>query len=150
LALEQNYLACWAMPIRSPQGRVVGAISAYTRDVREPTPGELRVTETATQLAGIAADRARAAESLRQSEASFRSFVENSPIGIYRATGTGRLLAVNASLVQLLGYNSALELLQVDMGHELFSNAADRDRLVRQLQAHGELRSTEMEWRRRD
>ena len=150
LALEQGYRACWATPIRSPQGRVLGALAMYVREQRTPSPIELRVTATATQLAGIAIDRAHAAESLRQSEASFRSFVENSPIGIYRATGTGRLLAVNASLVQLLGYNSALELLQVDMAEELFASAPDRDRLAQQLQAHGELRSTDMEWRRKD
>lgn len=150
LALEQGYRACWATPIRSPQGRVLGALAMYIREQRQPTSAELRVTATATQLAGIAVDRAHAAESLRQSEASFRSFVENSPIGIYRATGTGRLLAVNASLVQLLGYNSALDLLQVDMAQELFASDADRERLIRQLQAHGELRSTDMDWRRKD
>jgi PAS domain S-box-containing protein len=150
LALEQGYRAGWATPIRSPQGRVLGSLAMYLRDERPPTPVELRISATATQLAGIAVDRAHAAESLRQSEASFRSFVENSPIGIYRATGTGRLLAVNASLVQLLGYNSALELLQVDMGQELYASTLDRDRLLKQLQAHGELRSAEMEWRRKD
>lgn len=150
LASEQGYRACWATPIRSPQGRVLGSLAMYIREARAPGAFELRTSATATQLAGIAVDRAHAAESLRQSEASFRSFVENSPIGIYRATGTGRLLAVNASLVQLLGYNSALELLQVDMAQELFATPVDRDRLLKQLQAHGELRSAEMEWRRKD
>jgi PAS domain S-box-containing protein len=150
LALEQGYRSCWSMPIRSPQGRVLGALTMYRRQVHTPSPSELRVSGMATQLAGIAVDRAHAAESLRQSEASFRSFVENSPIGIYRATGTGRLLAVNASLVQLLGYDSSLELLQVDMGQQLFVSIVDRDRLLRQLEAHGELRSAEMEWRRKD
>ena len=150
LALEQNYRSCWALPIRSPQGRVLGALAVYKQQVHTPSPSEIRVSALATQLAGIAVDRAHAAESLRQSEASFRSFVENSPIGIYRATGTGRLLAVNASLVELLGYESSLQLLQVDMSQQLFVSVSDRDRLLRQLQAHGELRSVEMEWRRRD
>jgi PAS domain S-box-containing protein len=150
LALESGYHACWATPIRSPQGRMLGAIVVYAPEQRPPTSIELRVTGTATQLAGIAVDRAYAAESLRQSEASFRSFVENSPIGIYRATGAGRLLAVNASLVQLLGYDSALELLQVDMTRAVFVSTADRERSLRQLEAHGELRSAEMDWRRKD
>jgi len=150
LALEQGYRACWASPIRSPQGRIVGALAVYVRESRSPTVAELRVTAMATQLAGIAVDRAHAAESLRQSEASFRSFVENSPIGIYRATGTGRLLAVNPTLVRLLGYDSALELLQVDMGARLFVSTAARDELLRQLEAEGELRSTETDWRRKD
>ena len=150
LALEQNYRSCWAMPIRSPQGRVLGALTMYVRKPHTPSAAEQRVSALATQLAGIAVDRAHAAESLRQSEASFRSFVENSPIGIYRATGTGRLLAVNASLVQLLGYDSSTELLQVAMSERLFVSAVDRDRLLRQLEAHGELRSVEMDWKRKD
>ncbi|HEY4216391.1 MAG TPA: PAS domain S-box protein [Gemmatimonadaceae bacterium] len=150
LAFEQNYRSCWAMPIRSPQGRVLGALTMYTRQSHTPSAAELRVSALATQLAGIAVDRSHAAASLRQSEASFRSFVENSPIGIYRATGTGRLLAVNASLVQLLGYDSSAELLQVSMAEKLFVSPVDRDRLLRQLEAHGELRSVEMDWKRKD
>ena len=150
VALADGYRACWAMPIRSPHGRVLGGLGLYLREKRAPTQAELRVTAMATQLAGVAVDRAHAAESLRQSEASFRSFVENSPIGIYRATGNGRLLAVNASLVKLLGYASAEDLLQVPMAEELFANLTDRDRLLKQLQMHGEASSTDMEWRRRD
>src|SRR5262249_14635628 len=81
---------------------------------------------------------------------SFRSFVENSPIGIYRATGSGRFLAVNPSLVKLLGYETPLELLEVEMGRALFVSLADRERLLRDLETHGESRSAEMEWKRKD
>ncbi|HVX41789.1 MAG TPA: PAS domain S-box protein [Gemmatimonadaceae bacterium] len=150
LALEQGYRACWAETIRSPQGRMLGALTMYIREARRPTLAELRVSATAVQLAGIAVDRAYAAESLRQSEASFRSFVENSPIGIYRATGHGRFLAVNESLVRLLGFESALDLLHVDMSKDLFVSPTDRDQFLHRLQTQGELRGSDMEWRRKD
>jgi PAS domain S-box-containing protein len=150
LAAERGYRASWASPIVSPQGRLLGALALYAREARGPTAAERLVAESATQLAGLAVDRAHAAASLRQSEASFRSFVENSPIGIYRATSSGRLLAVNASLVELLGYDSPAELLQIDMTAHLFVSVADRERLFRQLETQGELRSAEMEWRRKD
>ena len=150
LAVEQGYQVCWATPIRSPQGQLLGVLALYGRDASAPSEYALRVTASATQLAGIAVDRAHAAESLRQSEASFRSFVENSPIGIYRATETGRLLAVNASLVRLLGYEAPNELLQVDLARVIFVSPADRERVLRQLESHGELRSFETEWRRKD
>ncbi|MGH7616874.1 MAG: PAS domain S-box protein, partial [Gemmatimonadaceae bacterium] len=150
LAMEQGYRSSWALPIVSPQGRLLGALALYARDPRGPSDIERLVAESATQLAGIAVDQAHAAESLRQSEASFRSFVENSPIGIYRATGTSRLLAVNASLVELLGYESSLELLQVDMGRNVFVSVADRERLMHELETKGEVRSTDMEWARKD
>jgi PAS domain S-box-containing protein len=149
-ALEEGYRACWATPIRAPQGHVVGVVACYLRGSRAPTPAELRITAMATQLAGIAIDRAHAAETVRQSEASFRSFVENSPIGIYRATGTGRLVAVNASLVELLGYSSPAEVLELGMDHDVFTTTADRESLLRQLEADGRARSREMEWRRKD
>ena len=148
LALEQEYAACWASPIRSPHGSILGALAVYLREPRGPSDGERRITATATQLTGIAVDSANAAESLRQSEASFRSFVENSPIGIYRASGAGRLLAVNASLVGLLGYGSAAELINVDMTRTVFASPKDWERLFGELET--EARSAEMDWRRKD
>jgi two-component system NtrC family sensor kinase len=150
LATTHGYRACWARPIRSPKGAILGALATYVREPRGPSESELRVIATATQLAGIAAASAKTAESLRESEASFRSFVENSPIGIYRATGMGRLIAVNDSLVQLLGYQSASELLQLDMGRDVFASTTDRARVLRELETQGEVRSAEVEWRRKD
>jgi PAS domain S-box-containing protein len=150
LAAAHGFRAAWASPITSSEGRLLGVIAVYARDPRGPTAAERLMVESATQLVAVAVDRALAAESLRQSEASFRSFVENSPIGIYRATGTGRLLAVNASLVELLGYESPHELLQIDMRRQLFVSVADRERLFHQLETEGELRGAEMEWRRKD
>ena len=150
LAVEQEYAACWAAPIRSPHGAILGALSAYIREPRGPSESERRITATATQLTGIAVDSANAAESLRQSEASFRSFVENSPIGIYRASGAGRLLAVNASLVNLLGYSSSAELLNVDMTRTIFASPRDWERLFGESERETEARSAEMDWRRKD
>src|SRR5207244_10642772 len=63
LALEQGYRTCWATPIRSPRGTILGALAVYSRELRGPFTGELQVTATATQLLGIAVDRAHAAES---------------------------------------------------------------------------------------
>src|SRR6185437_6478724 len=48
-------------------------------------------------------ERKRAEEALFQSEASFRSMMEDAPYGIYRATPEGKLLLVNPSLQKMLG-----------------------------------------------
>jgi two-component system cell cycle sensor histidine kinase/response regulator CckA len=53
-------------------------------------------------------------EALRRSEADFRSLVENSPYGIYRVSPEGRLLLANPALAKMLGYESSVELLEVD------------------------------------
>ena len=50
-------------------------------------------------------------ESLRQSEADYRSFFENAIEGILRTTLAGRVLSVNPAAVRLLGYASAQEMI---------------------------------------
>lgn len=146
LADEQGYRSAWAAAVRGSNGRVVGSIAVYSREEHAPTDAELRVVESASHLAGIAIERARAADSLRRSENSFRSFVENSPIGIYRSTSRGRLLAANQALAQLLGYASVEELLQVDLGKSVFARAEDRERVFRMLEVDGAVHGVEVEW----
>lgn len=60
--------ACWSTPILSPQGEVLGSFAMYREEARGPRPEEMRLTEVATHLAGIAISRRRAEETLRQSE----------------------------------------------------------------------------------
>jgi PAS domain S-box-containing protein len=63
-------------------------------------------------LANDVTERKRAGEAVRRSEAELRSFVENSPFGIFRASiEEDRFLSVNPALVKMLGYGSAEELL---------------------------------------
>lgn len=52
-------------------------------------------------------ERVKAAESLRQSEFSFRSMVETAPYGIFRMASDGRLLQANPALQRILGYDRA-------------------------------------------
>src|SRR5260370_714223 len=52
-------------------------------------------------------DLKQAEQALRQSEATYRSLVDNAPYGIYRSTPQGRFLAVNPALVRMLGYDSS-------------------------------------------
>ena len=57
----------------------------------------------------------RMRDQLVQSERRYRSLFDNAQLGIYRATPKGRFLAVNPTLVQMLGYDSATELMAVDI-----------------------------------
>jgi PAS domain S-box-containing protein len=64
-------------------------------------------------------ERKRVEEALRQSEANFRAMVEGS-YGVYRATPEGRLLVVNSALVKMLEYDSAQELLSLNLATDVF------------------------------
>src|SRR5256884_3888653 len=67
---------------------------------------------------------------LRATEASFATLVEYAPVGIYRSTPEGRFLSVNAAVVRMLGYDSAADVLALDMARDVYADAAERQRLV--------------------
>ena len=50
-------------------------------------------------------DRKRAADLLRASEEKYRTYINNSPTGVFVANSTGRYVEVNASACRLLGYS---------------------------------------------
>lgn len=59
----------------------------------------------------LEAEWARAEEALRQSEASYRSLIENAPCGIVRLDArSGRVLEANQALAEMLGYTSPSDL----------------------------------------
>src|SRR4030095_7427248 len=61
--------ACWSTPIISPQGDVLGSFAMYREEKRGPLPEEERLTNIATHIAGIAIERQRQQEMLREREA---------------------------------------------------------------------------------
>lgn len=57
--------ACWATPILSAQGMVLGSFAMYYKEVRSPRPEELRLAGLASHLAGIAIERKRTEDYIR-------------------------------------------------------------------------------------
>ena len=58
-------------------------------------------------------ERARAEESLRISEASYRSLIRSAPCGVLRLSAMdGRLLDANVALASMLGYDTAADLVK--------------------------------------
>ena len=73
--------ACWSTPILSPQGDVLGSFAMYREEKRGPRPEENRLTEIATHIAGIAIERQRQQEILRERDARI-SLVADRPISL--------------------------------------------------------------------
>jgi PAS domain S-box-containing protein len=94
---------------------------------------------------------AKGRATLRATEASYGTLVEHAPVGIYRSTPDGKFLAVNSALVRLLGYGSADEVLQVNMGRDVYADPAERQRLLdRDTYTDREYDEVEATWKRKD
>jgi PAS domain S-box-containing protein len=94
-------------------------------------------------------DRKRAEESLRESEARYRSLFEHVPVGLYRTTPDGRFLDANPALVDMLGYPDRDCLLALD-AHNLYVNPEARTRWRMPLEQQGTLHNYEVQLRKYD
>jgi len=95
------------------------------------------------------AERKRAETALRESESRYRGLVNNATYGIYWVTTEGKLLFVNPALVQILGYDSAEDLLAVPNTKAFYVNPSDRDALLAKYRNDGRLES-KAAWKRKD
>ena len=75
--------ACWSTPILSWQGDVLGSFAMYRKEKRGPLPAETRLTEIATHIAGIAIDRQRQQEILREREARISLAAESADLAFW-------------------------------------------------------------------
>ncbi|HEX4575163.1 MAG TPA: PAS domain S-box protein, partial [Gemmatimonadales bacterium] len=118
----------WYTPIREADGAVSGVIGV-ANDITE---------------------RRRAEEALRRSEESNRALVQRATHGIYRSTPEGRFLAVNPALVRMLGYESEEQLLGVNVPHDVYADAAERERVIARFNELDAMDGVEVTWKRRD
>jgi two-component system cell cycle sensor histidine kinase/response regulator CckA len=95
-------------------------------------------------------ERKRAVEALRQSEASFRSVVEDAPYGIYRASLSGQLVLVNPALQKMLGYASQADLLEANLARHIYRNPLEHQKVNELLLQQGSFLDVEVEWKRKD
>jgi PAS domain S-box-containing protein len=83
LAQISGLSACWSTPILSPQGEVLGSFAMYREEKRGPVAEENRLTEIATHIAGIAIERQRQQEILREREARISLAAESADVAFW-------------------------------------------------------------------
>jgi len=137
--------ACWAHPIRSADGRILGTFALYRREPSIPSGSELELIRQSAGLAALAIERARHHEDQRLAKVVF----EQSLQGLMVTDTSGSVLMVNASFEALTGY-SAAEV--VGRGPEFLDAGLDEpvaEAMRRDTLAEGGRWSGETCWRRK-
>jgi PAS domain S-box-containing protein len=90
-------------------------------------------------------------EALRKSEEQYRILTEHIAVGVFRSTPgpKGRFLAVNPSLIKMLGYARAEELLNMDVA-EIYVNPSDRLGFSDKISRDGSVYHEELTFRKKD
>jgi PAS domain S-box-containing protein len=68
-AVQHGLRACWATPILSSQGTVLGALAVYHAEPAAPTEDEIRFADIVTRTAALAIERERSEHALKESQA---------------------------------------------------------------------------------
>ena len=76
----------------------------------------------------------------------FESLFNNSTIGLYQTTPEGKILSVNPTLVKMLKYDSAEELLKIHLPEGSYVDSKKRDLFKQLLEENDEITNFESEW----
>jgi PAS domain S-box-containing protein len=95
--------------------------------------------------------RNRAEQAVRQSEAQLRALVVNAPCGITRASiAQDRFLSANPATVNILGYATEQEILDLHLSVDLYWSALGRSEFLDRLPTDGFFSGIEAFWKRKD
>ncbi|WP_167882130.1 GAF domain-containing sensor histidine kinase [Leptospira semungkisensis] len=104
LAKQFGFGACWSQPIFSAKGDVLGTFALYYSNPRKPSQAELMLIHSCAYITGIAIERKRSEDKRKESEARYRSLIEQASDAIVLCDEKGSIVEVNISACSLLGY----------------------------------------------
>lgn len=103
IALQHGLHACWSQPVMDAENNVLGTFAMYYSHARSPSEHEIRVIESAANLAAIAIEHVRKEETLHQ-------LVEVIPDAIVMHC-YGGIVYANPAAVKLFGAGSREDML---------------------------------------
>lgn len=139
-----------------PEGTLQREISCLRKDGSE-FPAEISSSPIETlqgTVVGVAVrditQRKEAEEALRQSEERYRTLFENAPVGIYRTTPDGRVLAANPALVRMLGFSSFEEMAAANLNSDNYGPEYPRGQFIEKIEKQGGVAGLEFVWHQKD
>lgn len=103
VAEEAGVNSCWSHPFSSRDGRVLGALALYSPRVCRPNGEQMGRLRTAARMTGLAVERGRAEQALRDSREHNRTLFVESPIGLVLSRLDGGLVDVNPTYARIFG-----------------------------------------------
>jgi PAS domain S-box-containing protein len=142
--LRQNGIVSGIATIIGDPQRPFGVVAAFSKQRRRFAVDAVHFLQSVAGVLAATIERRRAEESLRFSEARFRSMFERAAGGMAVVSPEGRFLQVNAAFCSLLGYESR-ELLAMTVFDVTHPSDAGRTRGVFREVESGQRRLADME-----
>lgn len=101
LARLGGFSACWSVPYKDKDGRVLGTFALYHDTPCLPDAAQLELINDFSRITGLAVQKVRAATALRQAGAVFESTRD----GIFITDLDAQIVAVNRAFTHISGYS---------------------------------------------
>lgn len=95
-------------------------------------------------------ERKQVLEALQRSEVKYRRLFEETKDVVFLSTPAGRFIDINKAGIELFGYGSREEMLEIDMPKDLYWGSADQGDFRKAIERHGFVQMYEMAMRRKD
>jgi diguanylate cyclase (GGDEF)-like protein/PAS domain S-box-containing protein len=125
-------------------------VQAVTRGALDYLLKEQLTSQLLEKALRYATERTHTLLALRASEQRYRELFQNVTAGVFQTTPDGRFMAANPALVRMLGYDSEDELLEVDVGADVYMDPEHRANWVGAMAEGGEVRNSELVLKRKD
>lgn len=146
-----GFKACWSVPMKNPDGQVLGTLAVYRDEPGLPDAFTLELLERSAALAGIALHRHRILAQLRETSNRLSLIHEASPVGIILSEiASGRLLEVNEAWVRTVGWSREEMLGRTSLELGIWADPDERISVARELMETGSLEERVVRVRRKD
>jgi len=95
-------------------------------------------------------ERKKREEMLRVSEEDLKMLFENMPTGVFVSSKEGKFLDANQALLDMLGYESRQEFLNIDIATDLYVRPEDRATFREKMERDGQVIDYEVDFKRKD
>ena len=95
-------------------------------------------------------ERKKREEMLRASEEDFKMLFENIPTGVFVSSKAGKFINANQALLDMLGYESKEEFLNINIATDLYVRPEDRDTFRGMIERDGHVIDYEVDFKRKD
>lgn len=89
-------------------------------------------------------------ETLRNSEKRYHDLFKYAPVGIYQSTRDDRFVNVNSRLVEILGYDTPEELLNLSISKDVYYDPKEREVLIAEFEPVGSVFNYDIRWKKKN
>jgi PAS domain S-box-containing protein len=141
------------LPILNDWGQVMGVVTPQSIcEALKPEDSLQVVDEPTAEFQREVSCPQHFVQALSNSEARYRSIVENAIEGIFQTTPDGKYLSINLTLARIYGYPSPKDMMQslTNIGQQLYVDAAQRAEFIRLLSEHDRVQGFEAQVYQKD